>query len=134
MKFGIIGTGMIGRFHAEAIRAMTGGSLHAVYNHSAEKAGALAAEFGVRSYTDLADFLADPELEIVTVATPSGAHFEPALAALRAGKHVICEKPLEIDTERIDELIDEAAAKRKNVGRHIEPPLHSGDGRLQGGV
>ncbi len=102
MKFGIIGTGTIGRFHAEAIRAMDGGTLHSVYNRNP------AADFGVPCHTDLAGFLADPELEIVTIATPSGAHFDPAIAALMAGKHVICEKPLEITTERIDRMITAA--------------------------
>ena len=111
MNFGIIGTGTIGRFHAQAIRAMDGGTLHSVYNHRA----ASGAEFGVASFTDLAAFLADPGLEIVTIATPSGAHFEPALAALQAGKHVICEKPLEITTVRIDELIAAAAVSGKTL-------------------
>ncbi|MES2438431.1 MAG: Gfo/Idh/MocA family oxidoreductase [Verrucomicrobiota bacterium] len=106
MNFGIIGTGTIGRFHAEAIRAMDGGTLHSVYQRSPGH----AADYGVKSFSNLADFLADPELEIVTIATPSGAHFEPALAALEAGKHVLCEKPLEITTERIDQLIASAAA------------------------
>lgn len=104
MNFGIIGTGTIGRFHSEAIRAMEGGTLYSVYNRSP------ALDYGVSSYTDLAEFLADPDLEIVTIATPSGAHFDSAQAALRAGKHVICEKPLEISTARIDELIATAAA------------------------
>ncbi|MEX1049059.1 MAG: Gfo/Idh/MocA family oxidoreductase [Akkermansiaceae bacterium] len=115
MNFGIVGTGAIGRFHAEAVRAMDGGTLHSVYNHRPQSAAALAAEFGVRAYSDLADFLADPALDVVTVATPSGAHLDPALAALRAGKHVICEKPLEISTERIDILIDAAAAAGKTL-------------------
>lgn len=106
MKFGIIGTGTIGRFHAAAIRAMDGGTLHSVYNHRAGN----SADYGVPFHTDLAEFLADPELETVTIATPSGAHFEPALAALAAGKHVICEKPLEITTARIDTLAAAAAA------------------------
>ena len=110
MNFGIIGTGTIGRFHAQAIRAMDGGTLRSVYNPRAASANALAAEFGVTPYSDLTGFLADPDLDIVTIATPSGAHLEPALAALRAGKHVICEKPLEITTARIDELTAAAAA------------------------
>jgi predicted dehydrogenase len=115
MKFGIIGSGMIARVHATAIRAMTGSSLHAVYNHRPEGARKLAAEFGVPAVSDLAEFLADPALEIVTVCTPSGAHFEPALAALQAGKHVICEKPLEITTARVDELMAAAAAAGKTL-------------------
>ena len=104
MNFGIIGTGSIGRFHAEAIRAMAGGTLHSVYNRHP------ALDYDVPSYTDLAEFLADPDLDIVTIATPSGAHFDPTQAALLASKHVICEKPLEITTARIDELIATATA------------------------
>ncbi|MEO0415106.1 MAG: Gfo/Idh/MocA family oxidoreductase, partial [Verrucomicrobiota bacterium] len=46
-----------------------------------------------------------PELEIVTIATPSGAHLEPAIAAAQAKKHVVCEKPLEVTPERIDQMI-----------------------------
>ena len=46
------------------------------------------------------------EIDIVTIATPSGFHMEPTIAAAQAGKHVICEKPLEITLERIDAMID----------------------------
>lgn len=108
MKFGIIGTGMIANFHAKAIGAMKGSALHAVYNDNADKAEAFAEENNCRSYKSLDQFLADPELEIVTIGTPSGTHQKLALAALNAGKHVICEKPLEITPERIDPLIQAA--------------------------
>ncbi|WP_018970350.1 Gfo/Idh/MocA family protein [Rubritalea marina] len=112
MKFGIIGTGMISEFHALAIEAMENGSLHSCYNRSPEKAQAFAAKYGIESHTSLEAFLADPELKIVTIGTPSGAHFDPAMAAIAAGKHVICEKPLEITPERIDQLIGAAEAKQ----------------------
>ena len=115
MNFGIIGTGMIGRFHAQAIRAMEGGTLYSVYHPLAARAATLTAEYGVKCHSELADFLADSALDIVTIATPSGAHCEPTLAALRAGKHVICEKPLEITAARIDELITAAAASGKTL-------------------
>jgi UDP-N-acetyl-2-amino-2-deoxyglucuronate dehydrogenase len=115
MKIGIIGTGTIGRFHAEAIRTMSGGTLHSVYNHRQESAARLGGEFGVKAYSDLPAFLSDPELDLVTVATPSGAHLEPVLAALRAGKHVICEKPLEITTSRIDQIAAEAELAGRTV-------------------
>ncbi len=113
MKFGIIGTGMIAHFHAKAIQAMTGGELHSCFNRNAEKAESFAAEYGIQSYANLDGFLADSEIMVVTVATPSGAHFKPVMAALNAGKHVICEKPLEITAERIDPLI--AAAEENGV-------------------
>lgn len=124
MKFGIIGTGTIGRFHAEAIRAMDGGTLHSVYNHHPERAEALARDFGVKAHSDLAHFLADPELEIVTIATPSGAHFDPAISALMAGKHVVCEKPLEITTERIDRLVTAAFVSGSTLAAILNRRYH----------
>jgi UDP-N-acetyl-2-amino-2-deoxyglucuronate dehydrogenase len=105
MKFGIIGAGMIAKFHAKAIEAMEGGELHSVFGRRPEAVEAVAAELGCKPHSDLDAFLNDPELDIVTIATPSGAHLEPALAAAKAGKHVICEKPLEVTPERIDLMI-----------------------------
>ena len=115
MNIGIIGTGTIGRFHAEAIRAMDGGTLHSVHHPDPEKSAGLAAAFGVPCVTALTDFLADPALDMVTIATPSGAHLQPALAALAAGKHVLCEKPLEISTARVDALIEAGEQSGKTV-------------------
>lgn len=126
MKFGIIGAGMIGHFHAKAITAMTGGTLHSVFDLRQEAAEKLASEYGGTAYSDMAEFLADEELEIVTVGTPSGAHLEPSLAALNAGKHVICEKPLEITLERIDQLTAAAAANRKTIAAVLNRRFHPG--------
>lgn len=108
MEFGIIGAGMIAGVHAQAIGAMPGCRVRSVYNHRVEKARALAGQHGAEAHGDLAAFLADPGLEVVTICTPSGAHEAPALAALRAGKHVIVEKPLEVTTAAVDRLIAEA--------------------------
>ena len=126
MKFGIIGAGMIGRFHAQAISDMNGGSLHAVLDRNLERAEELASEFGAKAYADIDDFLADPDLEIVTVGTPSGAHLDPALAALKAGKHAIVEKPLEVTTERIDELMAAAKANGKTLAAILNRRFHPG--------
>jgi predicted dehydrogenase len=126
MKFGIIGAGMIGHFHAKAITAMTGGTLHSVFDLRQEAAEKLASEYGGTAYSDMAKFLADDDLEIVTVGTPSGAHLEPSLAALNAGKHVICEKPLEITLERIDQLTAAAEANRKTIAAVLNRRFHPG--------
>ncbi|MGL4401534.1 MAG: Gfo/Idh/MocA family protein [Luteolibacter sp.] len=115
MRFGIIGTGTIGRLHAQAIHAEGSSVLQSVYHPSAERSAALAKDFGVKCFSNLAEFLADPKLEIVTVATPSGAHFDPTIAALMAGKHVICEKPLEITAARIDRMISTALANNRTL-------------------
>src|SRR5436305_69724 len=90
--FGIVGLGSIADFHARAIQAMDGGHLPCAYSrHGGEKAEKFASQFGVKLYTgDYSEFLKAPGLEIVTIATPSGAHLEPAIAAAEAGKHVLC--------------------------------------------
>lgn len=113
MKFGIIGAGMIGQFHGKAIEAMDGGELHSVFDLRADAAEQLAKQFEAKPFSDIDQFLADDELQVVTVGTPSGAHLDPSLAALRAGKHVICEKPLEVTPERIDLMMD--AAEKNGV-------------------
>ncbi len=106
MKIGIIGGGMIAQFHAMAIQAMANGTLHSAYIRNEEKAAEFKANYPCTVYHDLDEFLADSELEVVTIATPSGAHLQPALAAAKADKHIIVEKPLEVTTEKIDQLID----------------------------
>ncbi len=126
MKFGIVGAGMIGHFHAKAITAMTGGELHSVFDLRAEAAEKLAKEYGAKAFSQMEEFLADPELEIVTVGTPSGAHLDPALAALNAGKHVICEKPLEVTTRRIDQLMEAAERNGKTLAAVLNRRFHPG--------
>lgn len=106
MRFGIIGSGMIARFHAQAINAMSNGELVAIAGRTYTKSQELANEFGCVAYETVEDLLADATIEIVTIATISGAHLAPCVAAAKSGKHVICEKPLEVTTQRIDELID----------------------------
>ena len=124
MKFGIIGAGMIGQFHGEAIEAMTGGELHSVFDLRAEAAQQLAEQFDAKPFSDLEKFLADEELQIVTVGTPSGAHLDPSLAALNAGKHVICEKPLEITPERIDRMMKAAEENEVSLAAVLNRRFH----------
>jgi len=127
MKFGIIGAGMIANFHARAIEAMEGGELHSFFGRRQEAVDEFVREHGGRGYTDLDAFLADPEVDIVTIATPSGAHLEPAMAAATAGKHVVCEKPLEVTPERIDLMIaacDEAGVTLSGIfNRRFHPAM-----------
>lgn len=117
---------MIGRFHAKAITDMTGGTLHSVFDLNQERAEALAADFGAKAYSDMNAFLADENLDIVTVGTPSGAHLDPTLAALNAGKHAIVEKPLEVTTERIDQLMDAAQKSGKTLAAVLNRRFHPG--------
>ena len=102
---------MIAKFHALAIGAAEGGKLVACFSRSREKADAFAAEYGCRGYSSYPDFLADPELDAVSICTPSGAHMEPAMAAAAAGKHLLIEKPIEVTLKRCDRIIEECLRK-----------------------
>ncbi|MEZ6116941.1 MAG: Gfo/Idh/MocA family oxidoreductase [Pirellulaceae bacterium] len=111
--FGIVGCGMIAKFHAKAIRDISGAKLVGCQSRSLSKAQSFVEEFGATAYESLDDMLANKDIHIVTVCTPSGAHLEPAIAAAEAGKHVIIEKPLEITLKRCDQII--AACEKNNV-------------------
>jgi predicted dehydrogenase len=103
--FGIVGCGMIADFHARAIKAMIGGHLACVFSRSKANADRVAGAYNCASYQDYKEFLAHPGLDIIAIATPSGAHLDPCIQAAEAGKHVICEKPLEVTLERVDRMI-----------------------------
>jgi UDP-N-acetyl-2-amino-2-deoxyglucuronate dehydrogenase len=126
MNFGIIGTGMIGGFHAKAIAAMTGGELIGAADRVLERTQAFAKQYNTKAYDSVEAMLADPEIDIVTIGTPSGAHFDPAMAAIEAGKHVIIEKPLEVTIERIDQMIGAAAAKGVTLAAVLNRRFHPG--------
>ncbi|QTQ13140.1 Gfo/Idh/MocA family oxidoreductase [Treponema parvum] len=111
--FGIIGLGMISEFHAKAIEHIDGARLIAGFDPVPGKAGAFAQKHGCMGYENLADFLNNPEIDIVTIATPSGLHLDGAVASAKAGKHVIVEKPLEVTPERCKVIID--ACKKNKV-------------------
>jgi UDP-N-acetyl-2-amino-2-deoxyglucuronate dehydrogenase len=111
--FGIIGLGMISSFHAKAIGCLDDAWLVAGFDMVPGRAAAFCKDKeGVVPYDDLDEFLKNPDIDIVTVTTPSGAHMDVALKAMEAGKNVIVEKPMEVTVERIDRLI-ECARKNK---------------------
>jgi UDP-N-acetyl-2-amino-2-deoxyglucuronate dehydrogenase len=113
---GIVGCGMIAEFHTRAILEIPVARVSAVFDRHPERARKIAdlAGEGCRAYGDLDALLADPEVDVVSVCTPSGAHKVPAVSAARAGKHVVVEKPLEITLPRCDAIInacDEAGVR-----------------------
>ncbi|MES2695132.1 MAG: Gfo/Idh/MocA family oxidoreductase [Verrucomicrobiota bacterium] len=109
--FGIVGVGMIADYHAQAIAHSLGGKLVGVATRNLDNARAFAAKHGVElATTSVEELVKRPDIHVVCITTPSGAHLEPALAAIRAGKHLVVEKPIEITTERADELLRAADA------------------------
>lgn len=107
VKVGVIGLGFIGPVHVEAIRRTGVAEVVAVCGNNFEKAQKKAAEMGVdRAYPDYKQLLADPEIEVVHICTPNNLHYQISKEALLAGKHVVCEKPLALEMEQCDELIE----------------------------
>ncbi len=106
--FAIVGCGMIARFHARALAEVPDARLAALVSRREANARSMAEELGLNCVlsTDLNAVLARPDVHAVIITTPSGAHLEPAVAAAKAGKHVVVEKPLEITTERCDRIIE----------------------------
>jgi len=95
VKYGIIGLGWFGEKHCEALSGITDVDLCALCTRTQSRLKALGKTFGVkRLYTDYNEMLADPELDAVSVVTMWDQHTAPALAALKAGKHVFLEKPM----------------------------------------
>lgn len=111
--FGIIGTGAIAGIHAQAIKAIKNAKLLGAYSLTAEKVNGFAAQYNCSAYQSLDELLNTEGLDIVCICTPSGAHLEPALKAIAAGKHCLIEKPIEVTLAKTDQII--AAAREKNV-------------------
>src|SRR4051812_23278426 len=127
LGFAIVGLGMIARFHARALADVPGTRIAALVGRSLDSARKMADELGLccELSTDLAAVLRRPDVHVVIVTTPSGAHLQPAVAAAEAGKHVVVEKPLEITTDRCDRII--AACERHRVKLCTIFPSRFGD-------
>jgi predicted dehydrogenase len=112
IKTAVFGTGFMGRVHTEGIRRLGNVEIAAIAGSNDEKAKKFAAEVGVeRSTGDYKTLLKDPEIEAVHVCTPNALHFPMAKAALEAGKHVLCEKPLAMSAAEAEEMVKLARAK-----------------------
>jgi len=108
----MIGTGFMGRVHCEALRRVGTVEVAAVAGSSAEKARAFAAAQAIPgAQGDYRAILADPSIDVIHVCTPNASHFAIASAAVEAGKHVMCEKPLAMTSAEAASLSAAAAAR-----------------------
>lgn len=114
LGFAVVGTGMIAGYHAQAIAQTSGAKLVGVVSRSPEKGRAFAAKHNIPVLTaTVEEMAARPDVHVINVTTPSGGHLDPALIAIRAGKHVVVEKPLEITPARVDQIT--SAAEKAGV-------------------
>lgn len=117
IRTAVIGTGFMGRVHLEALRRVENVDVVEIAATSPDKARAAAAGFNVLNATgDWRDVMADPSIDAVHVATPNVSHYEITKAALTAGKHVLCEKPLAMNVAQAQKLTDLVASKSLRGG------------------
>jgi predicted dehydrogenase len=114
VKVGLVGTGFVADLHAAAFRLVPDAEVAAVASPTPGKAKRFAAERQIpQALEDYRDLLALPDLQLVTLALPNDLHARVTLDAARAGKHVVCEKPLCRTLEEADAMID--ACRRAGV-------------------
>lgn len=127
IRFAIIGCGKIAPKHVRAIQAVEGASLVAVCDINESKAKSFGEEHQVSYFSDYHQVLALPDLDIVCICTPSGSHAEITLAAAKAKKHVITEKPMAMNLTEADAMIN--ACKEQGVKLFVvkqnryQPPI-----------
>ena len=140
VKWGIIGLGDIAeRNFAPALALAADAELVAVMSRSIDKARAFAAKHQVAgAYDSLERMLADPALDAVYIATPNGLHAEQAIAAARAGKHVLCDKPMALTVADGERMVAAARENQVKLGvafRNRYHPAHADARRhVQAGV
>lgn len=117
LGFGILGCGVIAPTHRKAIEANAEGEIVAVCDIDEDKGKAFAEESKVmRYYKDYEKMVADPDVDIVCICLPSGIHSDGVIAAAQAGKHVFCEKPLDINRGRMTEMIQTCRDQNVKLG------------------
>lgn len=113
LRWGILGTGWIAQHFTESLRTHTDQRVVAVGSRSAHSADDFARRFEVpRAHASYAELVVDDEVDVVYVATPHNHHFPDAMAAIRAGKHVLIEKPMTLNAEQAREVQRAASAER----------------------
>jgi len=114
IKTAIFGTGFMGRVHTEGVRRLGNVEVAGIAARTASQARTLADELSIdRASGDYREFLSDPTIDAVHICTPNSLHFPMASAALEAGKHVLCEKPLATSVAEARQMI--RLAKERNL-------------------
>ena len=114
IRWGIVGAGRIAKTFANDIEHAPHASLYAIAARKLESAQAFADGFSIaHAYGSYAELFADPNVDAVYIATPHSHHKDQAIAALRAGKHVLCEKPATVTPEELEEVIAVAIEERR---------------------
>ena len=112
LGFAIVGTGAVASHHVKALQRLDNVEIICACEHNEAKAREFAAQFGIPCSNNFQDILKNPDIDVIDAAVPSGLHAEIGIAAAKAGKHVIVEKPIDVTLEKADRLINAC----KNAG------------------
>jgi UDP-N-acetyl-2-amino-2-deoxyglucuronate dehydrogenase len=114
IKFAIVGCGRIAQRHAEHIAKR--GELIAVCDVVEEKAQQLAATYGAKPYTSYMDMLqSEPTIDVIAICSPNGLHAQHSIEALKAGYHVLCEKPMGLSVKECGDMVQTAERANKRL-------------------
>lgn len=117
VNWAVIGCGIISKSHCDAITSVNNSKLVAVCGIIEEKARKKANEYSVsKVYQDYRQLLKDPEIDVVSICTPSGLHGQMCIEAANAGKHILCEKPMEITKEKINQIVETIKTSKIKMG------------------
>jgi UDP-N-acetyl-2-amino-2-deoxyglucuronate dehydrogenase len=132
LGIGIIGLGMAVQPHAQALKELTGtAAFVAGFSPSAERRAAFEGTYGLPTVASEAALLADPAVDVVLVLTPPRTHAEVAMRAAQAGKHVLVEKPLDVDLQRARALVEEFERAGRTLGVVFQHRFRSSPMRLK---
>ena len=137
ISVGLVGAGRIARVHAAAYTRIARGRITTVTDPIAAAAESLAADFGYAVADSFESMLADPSIDAVLLATPNALHAEQTIAALAAGKHVFCQKPISLTMEDAERVVAAADASDRIVQfgfmLRFTPPLPQLQARVAAG-
>lgn len=151
LNWAIIGCGIISESHLDAITSLKHTKLYAVCDVIAERAQEKLEKYHAQKlFTNYKELLSDPAVDVVSICTPSGMHAEMAIAAANAGKHIFCEKPMDVTAEKMTAMVDaveksgvkcgcvfqrrtypEAVAVHKFIEEHDLGPIIFAEARLK---
>ena len=116
IRIGVIGCGRIAQSrHLPEYSENENVIIAAVYSPNRERASGVGAQYGASVYDSCEDLIADPQIDAVSVCTPNATHFNITVKALRAGKHVLCEKPMATTPEECELMVSTA----RETGKHL---------------
>jgi predicted dehydrogenase len=137
IKTALVGCGKVGHLHAAALQSLPESEFVAVCARSPEKAGAFAAKYGVAAFTSVEEMISRAKVQAICICTPHPEHASPAIAAAKAGVHVLVEKPLTASLADCDAMLAAAKANKTILStvcqRRFYPPCRRIHDAIQNG-